>query len=114
MNCGAVKHETRYFLDGSDRYFSLEGVTFAKAVELLSLFKAGSVTGLPEWETQDPDWKTADIAKISLIKQMPDGLYLLIFGDYVCAGCASRITVRLESEGEKHLVVVGQPDRNCY
>ena len=108
LNCGAVKEETRYFRDGSDRYFSLEGVTLAKADELLDIYESGRVTGLP-------DWMSTEQKNISLIKAMPDDLYLLIFGDYLCAGCVFKINVRIvESDAEKRLVVVGQPEGDCF
>jgi hypothetical protein len=107
VNCGEVNKETRYFRDGSDRYFLLDGVTLAKAVELLDMYKAGSITGLPDWMSTQQD-------NISLVKAMPDDSYLLIFGEYLCAGCVFKVQVKIdESGGEKRLVVVGQPEGGC-
>jgi hypothetical protein len=107
VNCGAVKLETRYFLDGTDRYFLLDGVTFAKATELLALLNAGLITGLPNWMPTVP-------TNISLIKETPDDVYQLIFGDFLCAGCVSKINVKLEgNDGQKRLVVVDQPETMC-
>lgn len=107
LNCGEVNQETRYFRDGSDRYFSLDGVTLAKAAELLDMYKAGRITGLPDWMSTQQD-------NISVVKAIPDDSYLLIFGDYFCAGCVFKVQVKIdESEGQKRLAVVGQPEGGC-
>lgn len=108
LMCWPLRREKRYFLDGSDRYFALEGVSLSKAKELLEIYNAGRVTNVPDWMKQMP-------ANISLIKALPeDGQYQMIFGDFLCAGCATKMDVRAESEnGENRLVIFGQPDTMC-
>jgi hypothetical protein len=107
LSCGVVVRERRYFLDGSDRYFSLEGVELAKAAEILDAYKGGRITGLP-------DWMSTEQSNISLVKALPDEQYLMIFGDYLCGGCVFKINVKTETaDGQTRLIVVGSPEGGC-
>jgi len=107
LKCWPLQRETRFFLDGSDRYFLLENVTLDEARRLIETYEAGRIAN-------PPDWMHPEGPKISLIKAMPDGQYLMIFGDYLCAGCVSKIMVKPETvNGETRLAIQGQPDMVC-
>ena len=109
LMCWPLQQEKRYFLDGSDRYFLLEGVTLATAKRLLATYQAGRIANVPDWMKQMP-------TKISLIKALPeDGTYQMIFGDFLCAGCATKMNVKLESDnGEDRLAIQkGDADTMC-
>lgn len=108
LMCWPLQREKRYFLDGSDRYFLLEGVTLATAKQLLVTYQAGRISNVPDWMKQMP-------TKISLIKALPGaGQYQLIFGDFLCAGCVTKMDVKVETvNGEDRLVIQGQADTTC-
>jgi hypothetical protein len=108
LTCGEPQRGQFYILDGSDRYFSLDGLSFDTAKTILDAYRARRITGLPHWI--DP--KNLDI---NTIKSLGDERYEMIFGDVLCSGCFSRFEARLESgdDGAK-LVVVGQPDGGCF
>jgi hypothetical protein len=108
LMCWPLQREKRYFLDGSDRYFLLEGVTLATAKQLLATYQAGRISNVPEWMKQMP-------TKISLIKALPAvGQYQMIFGDFLCSGCVTKMDVKVETvNGEDRLVIQGQADTTC-
>jgi hypothetical protein len=102
IRCPEPERGQYYFLDGTDQYFTLDGLTFATAKAMMEAFSAGRITGLPEWVSPT-------------IKSLFDNRYEMIFGEYYCSGCASRFDVDFETEsGEGRLKVVGQPEGGCY
>jgi len=107
LKCWPLERETRYFLDGKEQYFTLEGLTFAKAKDLLESYTAGRVSSLPGEMRHQP-------TNISFIKAMPDGQFMMIFGDYLCAGCVTKMIVKPESvNGITRLQVIGAPETGC-
>jgi hypothetical protein len=108
IRCPEPERGHYYFLDGTDQYFTLDGLTFATAKAIMEAFSAGRITGLPEFV--NPKAKN-----VTAIKSLFDNRYEMIIGEFFCSGCATRFDVDFETEnGEGRLNVVGQPEGGCY
>jgi len=108
IRCPEPQRGQYYFLDGTNQYFTLDGLTFATAKAIMEAFSAGRITGLPEFVSPKA-------RNVTAIKSLFDNRYEMIFGEYFCSGCATRFDVDFEAEnGESRLKVVGQPEGGCY
>jgi hypothetical protein len=107
IKCMPPRRGKYFYLDSSNQYFTLEGLTFATARTILETYASGRITGLPE--SVNPR-----VMNISMIKALFDNRYRMIFGEFLCAGCYSRFDVDLVSKDrENRLIVVGQPQGGC-
>lgn len=108
LMCSPVTTGTYYFLDGTERYFTLDGLTFDTARDLLEAYRDKRVTGLP-------DYIRPGRMNISTITKLPNQHYQMIFGEPLCEGCFSKMEVERDTQdGETHLTIIGQADTICF
>jgi len=104
----APKRGNYYFIDGTNQYFTLDGLTFETAKAILDTYAAGRISRLPEM-------LSTSRVNITSIKALFDNRYRLIFGEYFCGGCSTVFDADFDTrDGESHLTVVGQPQGGCY
>jgi hypothetical protein len=108
IRCPEPKRGQYHFLDGTDQYFTLDGLTFETAKAILEAFAAGRITGLPEF-------LSPTATNVTSIKRLFGNRYQMIFGEFFCSGCSTRLDVDFDTgQGEGRLNVVGQPEGGCY
>lgn len=107
--CEDLRVRNAYYMDDPLHHFLLgKDVDFPTAHKILTLFKRSGIPDFPK------DFLgRIDPSSVNLIEKTGDG-YRLHLGEFYCAGCTSKFTVRIDGHGKaSHLTLVGSPSGLC-
>jgi len=111
ISCTPMTESIKYFFESPEYNFVLEdGVSFAEASKLLTIFRDDGIAGLPDWFERQK-FGYLDVTSIG----KSNDIFVLTLGEFFCRGCKATFKVRfLNPDGETpSLTLVGDPEGMC-